>query len=103
MEYLETEKQPLFSEEWLEEYGNTLPDDYRYGSELDNSVPRKTSGSFGGGDRWAQVPVEDGQLATCWEATRTQFSKLMKMDHGDYSVDALKNVSQAPKTLMMIW
>jgi len=43
---------------WLEEYGDTLPKDHVYGTELDNSMSKGKGGSTEGNDSRAQFQAK---------------------------------------------
>jgi len=63
VEYLKIEKQSVFSEKWMEEYGDTLPDGLCDDAELAYSVSGGASRPTKGGNCRAQVSNKDGKMA----------------------------------------
>ena len=81
----------MFSEKWLEKYGNSLPDDYCYDTEL---VSCGASGSYEGSYCRAQISVDDGKMASCWERPnewRCEHMKLLMKDDKEEMSKTLPN------------
>ena len=92
MEYFEGKKQPLFSELWLEEYGDILLDDQWYGTKMDNFVSSGKAGSTEGSNCRAQDASEDDVVASRWVTAKNQFAGSMMASRADFNEDMLKTL-----------